>query len=226
MLSTADGIGHASHEPRKTREMNSMKLRTTTLPALGLLTVLSLAGCAGTNDATTSSPGTDAGSSSTQADGAASTDSNDADVAFAMGMIPHHEQAVEMADTLLAKDGVDPDIAELARQITAAQQPEIDVLNDWLEDWDQPEGSEMGGMDHSAHGGMMPEGDMTALENAPGGEASVLFLEQMIIHHQGAIDMAETEVTDGENTDAVSLAEDIIETQSSEIERMQQLLAS
>ena len=72
----------------------------------------------------------------------------------------------------------------------------------------------------------MSDTDMQALEDATGDEASQLFLEQMIEHHEGAIDMAQTEVDNGENPDVINLAESIIQSQTAEIATMKEILAS
>lgn len=77
---------------------------------------------------------------------------------------------------------------------------------------------------HGNMRGMMSEEDMAALDAAEGTEASRLYLEQMIRHHEGAVDMARDEVNDGQNPEAVALAEDIIDAQESEIAEMEQLL--
>jgi uncharacterized protein (DUF305 family) len=146
---------------------------------------------------------------------------NDADSDFAVNMIDHHQQAIDMADLLLAKEGVDDRVINLALAIKEAQGPEISTMTAWLDAWGQ---DIMPGMDHG--GGMMSDDDMSALEAATGAEATRLFLEQMIEHHQGAIDMAEREVTEGENPDAVALAGAIITDQTAEITVMQQLLTS
>ena len=183
-------------------------------------TALALSGCSAGNGGM---PGMDHASDDPTASGSqAAADFNDADVAFAQMMIPHHEQAVEMSDMLLAKDGIDQRVAELAGQIKDAQQPEIDQLRNWLTEWGQEE-ADVGGMNH---GGMMSEDDMTALENAEGAEATRLFLEQMTEHHEGAIAMAEAEVDDGRNEDAKGMAATIVATQTDEIVTMQQLIAS
>lgn len=138
---------------------------------------------------------------------------------FTAMMIPHHEQAIEMADLVLAKDDIDPEVAALAERIKAAQAPEIEQMTQWLDDWGVTEmPSSMG------HGGMMGDGDMEALEQASGPEAQRLFLEGMIVHHEGAIDMAEDELAGGENPDARQLASSIIESQSAEIAEMRELL--
>lgn len=149
---------------------------------------------------------------------------NSADVTFAQMMIPHHEQAIEMSDVILDKTGVDARVVELATQIKDAQAPEIKQLNKWLTAWDAPQDA-MAGMDHSMDG-MMSGDDMSALANAEGADATRLFLEQMIVHHQGAIDMAELELSEGENPDAVAMAAAIVATQSEEIAAMKAILGS
>jgi len=80
-------------------------------------------------------------------------------------------------------------------------------------------------MGDGSMGGMMSEDDMQALEDAQGAEAGTLFLEQMIVHHEGAIEMAQTEVEDGAHEGAVEMAGAIIDGQSSEIQTMEGLLA-
>jgi uncharacterized protein (DUF305 family) len=162
---------------------------------------------------------------------------NDADVMFAQHMIPHHQQAIEMSDMLLAKQGVDPRVTELANQIKAAQGPEIQQMQRWLDGWGNPSMPTMpsGDMDMPGHGnmpgmsggmGMMSEEDMTALKNAQGVDASKLFLTQMIAHHQGAITMAQNEIRDGKYPAAVEMARQIVSSQQKEIDTMNGILAS
>lgn len=147
---------------------------------------------------------------------------NLADVSFAQMMIPHHEQAVEMSDIMLAKTGIDARVVELAEQIKAAQAPEIEQLTAWLDGWGEPV-DPMPGMDHSMDG-MMTADDMQALEAAQGVEASRLFLEHMIVHHTGAIDMAKAQIAGGASDEAIAMAEVIVETQGAEIATMQAIL--
>ena len=197
-----------------------MKIRSAASAALAVAAALILVGCANTTDSG-SMPGMNHGS-----DSSASTeaDFNNADVMFAQMMIPHHEQAIEMADMLLAKDGIDSDIVTLAEDIKAAQQPEIDQMEEWLQAWGADMG-DMGGMGGMGHDdGMMSDDYMAAFQDATGAEASRLFLEQMIEHHEGAIDMAQNEVDNGQNADAIDMAESIIDTQTAEIAQMEQLL--
>lgn len=201
--------------------------RTTALVGAAIGVVLAVSAC-GTPDSDdpTSVSESSAGQS---ADDSAADQHNDADVMFAQGMIPHHAQAVEMSDIVLAKDGVDEEVRSLAEEIKAAQAPEIELMSGWLEGWGEEvpatDGMDsMAGMDHS-DSGMMSEEDMAALTDSDGAEASRLFLEQMIEHHQGAIAMAETELSDGSATEATELAQSIIDTQQAEIRTMEDLLA-
>lgn len=152
---------------------------------------------------------------------------NAADVMFATMMIGHHAQAVEMSDMLLAKPDVDPLVRSLAERIKTEQGPEIEQMRGWLAGWGEtvpPVDGSMS-MDHpdGEMPGMMTEKDMAKLERATGTAASRLFLEQMTAHHKGAIQMAQTEVANGENPDATELANMIIETQQAEIQEMQEL---
>lgn len=194
-----------------------LKTRKLLLAPAAVAIALALSGCAGG-----SMPGMDMGDSDApNSSESATAEFNSADVMFAQMMIPHHEQAVAMSDMLLAKEGIDPRVIDLATQIKDAQQPEIDQLRDWLDGWGQEE-SGMSGMD----GGMMSDDDMAALENATGPEAARLFLEQMTVHHESAIEMARAEVEDGQNADAKAMAETIVATQTEELATMQELLAS
>jgi len=191
-----------------------MKTRTIALVSSALIASLMLAGCS-TSTSTGDMP---AGQASTEGTSAFTN----ADVDFAMNMVVHHTQAIEMADVLLNKENIDPSVMELARTIKAAQGPEIDTMNSWLDAWGA---GGMGGMDHGM-GETMSADDMAALDVATGAEASRLFLEQMTVHHQGAIDMAQTEIKDGANPDAIALAEAIVSDQTSEIALMKELLAT
>lgn len=154
---------------------------------------------------------------------------NDADVTFAQGMIPHHEQAVEMAQ-MATEQAEGAEVEQLAEDIEAAQGPEIEQLATWLEQWgeDAPSGEmdhgDMGHGDESPMSGMMTREDMTALGEASGGRFDQMWLEMMIEHHMGAVEMAETQAADGEHPGAIEMADRIIETQRAEISQMQRLL--
>lgn len=194
--------------------------------ALVATAALVLAGCtSGPGEQDRSDPTRSGPDQSSGATGSSTvaTDFNEADSMFAAMMVPHHEQAVEMSDLILAKEGVDARVTGLAEEIKAAQGPEITQLQAWLDAWGV-EGDDSH-MDHSGHGdGMMGDDDMRDLEEATGAEASTLFLEQMITHHEGAVEMARTEVADGRNPEAVALAQRIIDDQTAEIQQMRDLL--
>lgn len=197
-----------------------MKLRTLFIVPGILAAGLVLAGC-------TTGPA-EPGPATSTAPSSVSEDFNSADVMFAQMMVPHHVQAVEMSDLILAKDDIDPRVVTLAEEIKAAQQPEIDTLNTMLEAWGMPQAAtDDMSMGHGGHmDGMMTEEDMQALEAATGPDASRLFLEQMILHHEGAVEMAQAQVDSGVNPDAVAMAQAIIGTQNGEIETMRDFLLS
>ncbi|WP_425554619.1 DUF305 domain-containing protein [Georgenia daeguensis] len=154
---------------------------------------------------------------------------NAADTEFAQMMIVHHEGAIEMADLAVEKADSE-DVRSLAEGISAAQGPEIEEMTSWLEAWGE-ETSPMGGMEGMDHGGMEMEGmsqeeAMQHLEGLSGTEFDRSFLEMMIAHHQGAVTMAQTELEEGENPQALELAEKIIADQEAEISEMEQMLAA
>lgn len=154
---------------------------------------------------------------------AASADHNQADVAFAQGMIPHHAQAIEMAD-LVPSRASDPKVKELATQIKAAQDPEIATMKGWLQSWGQPVPASMSGMDHGSGSGMMSASEMKDLENANGAAFDKLFLTLMVKHHEGAVAMAKKEQASGKYAPAKDLAGQIIAAQEKEIATMKGLL--
>ena len=153
----------------------------------------------------------------------ASGSHNDADVMFASMMIPHHQQAIQMSDMMLTKDGLNAQVIALARQIKAAQGPEITTMSGWLAGWELNPSPSMA-MDHDMGGGTMSQAEMDALDTATGKDAAQLFLAGMIKHHQGAITMARQEIATGQNPEAKQLARNIIDAQRAEIATMDTLL--
>lgn len=153
---------------------------------------------------------------------------NKQDVSFAQEMIPHHRQAVEMAK-LAETRATGPQVKAIAAEIQGAQDPEIAKMESWLKDWNKPvPDSGMSGMDHDSSGGnsmpgMMSDADMKSLESASGTGFDTMFLSMMIEHHQGAISMADVEVSKGANAEAITLAKAIIGSQTDEISRMKAL---
>lgn len=220
-----------------------MKTRTVAVAASALAAVVALSACGNaTKTAATSTASASAVASSTTS-APANPAHNDADVWFTQHMIPHHQQAIEMSDTILAKQGIDPRVVTLANQIKAAQGPEIQQMQGWLRLWGAPEmpmtPGDMGNMpgmpgmpghdDMPGMGmgsGMMSPADMTALQNAQGVAASKLFLTQMVSHHQGAITMSQKEITTGQDQAVIALAKSITESQRKEIDQMNAILAT
>jgi uncharacterized protein (DUF305 family) len=137
------------------------------------------------------------------------------DLMFAQMMIPHHEQAIEMSDLALQNSN-NAEIRDLATKIRGEQAPEIELMKSWS---DSHMGSHMGHMMN----GMLSDDEIRELEKARGLAFDRLFLEGMIKHHEGAIDMAE-DVEDSTNNEVGKLAKSIISTQGAEIEYMKELL--
>lgn len=196
--------------------------------ALGLTLSLGVAAC-----------GDDTASS--DAVGTSPTEHNDADVAFASDMIQHHAQALSMVDLTLDRP-LDPEVQALAEDIRAAQAPEIETMADWLTDWREPvpetmrdhanAGHDMGDMSDTMGDmgedadmpGMMSAEDMDELENASDADFQQLWLELMVEHHEGAVEMARTQQESGRFEPAVDLAGQIVESQTAEIATMEELL--
>ncbi|MFJ2793379.1 DUF305 domain-containing protein [Streptomyces sp. NPDC087290] len=212
--------------------------RRRSLAAAGAVAALALALTAcgssdGSKSGDSSMPGMDHGSGTASAPAAPGGTFNDADVEFAQQMIPHHQQAIEMAK-LADGRAADPEIKKLATAIEKAQDPEINTMKGWLTSWGKPlpaASSSMGdmpGMDHGSDGagmpGMMSGGDMGDLEAAKGKDFDKKFAQLMIGHHQGAVTMAEDERKNGDHADAKKLADAVVTAQTAEIEQMNKIL--
>jgi uncharacterized protein (DUF305 family) len=188
-------------------------------------TLVLTAGCGGDGD---DSGAMNHGGATSSSGGAApsATGFNDADVRFAQMMIPHHRQAVDMAK-LAATRASDAEVKALAGQIAAAQDPEIATMTGWLTAWGEPMAAPDGGHDMpgmTSMPGMMSDGEMTALAAAKGAEFDRMFVQMMIAHHNGAIQMARDEQKSGVNAEAKALAVTIEKTQTDEVATMQAIL--
>ncbi len=141
---------------------------------------------------------------------------------FAEMMIPHHQQAVDMSDLALKKSS-NPRILDLAQRIKSAQSSEIIQMQSWLG------GKEANSMmtDHSGHsmGGMLTEEEFSKLESSFGVTFDSLFLEGMIAHHEGALDMARM-IKDTTTQEVNSFGLNVVEVQSEEIREMREILES
>lgn len=149
----------------------------------------------------------------------------EADVMFTQQMIPHHQQAVAMADLALdPAHEAGPGVRDLAQRIKTAQAREIADMQGWLAEWGADAPSDH--MDHmGANGmGMMSADQMDALEQAKGAEFDRLWLEGMIVHHEGALMMASHIATRGDDPRVQKLSDAIESSQTAEIAEMKKLL--
>jgi uncharacterized protein (DUF305 family) len=191
-----------------------------------MVAVVALAGCGGSSShSADSGHGAPAGSLAPVAAGDSTAAFNDVDVAFAQGMIPHHEQAVEMAEIALDPAiGASPAIIDIATRIKGAQDPEIKLMTGWLTAWgtstvmDTSDGHSMSDME-----GMMSMEQMDGLNQAKGVEFDKMWATMMIDHHKGAVTMAKAVQTAGSNTDVRLLAGQIIAAQEAEIAELGKL---
>lgn len=179
-----------------------MKVRRTAVLALVLAAVLSACG----------------GHSGSHED--AIVEGRDGDIAFAQMMIPHHEQAVEMADLALERQ-TSPEVQELAQQIKDAQDPEIEQMTGWLAQW----GATTSDEDHSGMAGMVSDSDLAALADAQGAAFDEKWITLMIAHHEGALTMAQQVIGTTDEASVRTLAEAIVAGQTAEIAEMKALLA-
>lgn len=194
--------------------------------ALAVSLAVSVSACGSSDDGETSQA-------------ASATEHNDADVAFATDMVQHHAQALSMVDLAVGRP-LDPEVEVLVDDIRNAQSPEIETMSDWLTSWGEEVpatmrdhsnadsgamADSMDGMDSSMPG-MMSSEDMTSLEDAPDTAFQTMWLEMMLEHHTGAIEMAKAEQSDGRYQPALDLADSIVSSQSGEIDTMKDLLAS
>ncbi|WP_217210884.1 DUF305 domain-containing protein [Streptomyces sp. AC550_RSS872] len=198
-------------------------LRRAALAAAAVTSAFVLVGCGADDQPDTAASGA----------GQTTEAHNAQDVSFAQGMIPHHQQALQMAE-MAADRASSAQVKDLAARIEKAQDPEIRTMTGWLKTWgeDVPSAAP-GGMDHSGHSGgsdasgmpgMMGEDDMAKLSKASGKAFDALFLNLMVEHHEGAVEMAEDEKAKGEYGPATGLADAVVTAQTAEIEEMNKLL--
>jgi uncharacterized protein (DUF305 family) len=147
-----------------------------------------------------------------------STEYSADEIMFAQMMIPHHEQAVTMTELALMST-TNSEVRALATAIRDAQGPEIMQMQSWLGD--------KGGVEAHSHGmemgGMLTAEELETLASLKGEAFDQFFLASMIAHHEGALDMVEM-INDSTNAEVKSLSENIVKSQSAEIEAMKALL--
>ncbi|WP_026543763.1 DUF305 domain-containing protein [Arthrobacter sp. 35/47] len=156
-----------------------------------------------------------------------------ADAGFARDMQRHHAQAVEMSMLVLNRTETEP-VRALAYDIALTQQQQIGQMFAWLQDWGLPQtgsGTPMQwmpdhqmGADQMSMPGMATEEDLQQLRQAEGTEAERLYLDMMIDHHRGGVQMAQAALDTATTAQVRDLADKLIESQSSEIDAMNTLL--
>lgn len=160
-----------------------------------------------------------------------------ADAGFLRDMSAHHAQAVDMSMIILEKTE-DPELHTVATDIARTQQAQIGIMQGWLMAWDlhargaQEPMAWMEGHDHGGEGGEVPDTmpglasseEMVSLEDSEGVEAELLFLELMIAHHRGGVEMAEAEVELGQEELVTDFAQGMADAQLKEIELMEGMI--
>ncbi|WP_328404834.1 DUF305 domain-containing protein [Nocardia sp. NBC_00403] len=212
----------------------SVRSKTLEIAISGLTAVaLIVAGCSNNNDSGSTPPTSPSTSMPSMSGmpgmpGTATTPTspaayNDADVMFLQMMYPHHAQAVEMAD-LVPSRSQNQQVLDLAVRIKNAQAPEMAQISSLLQSFGKPAPTaDSGTMSHGTPGMMNPE-QLSSLKALSGKEFDTMWLNMMIDHHTGAIDMGKTEQTSGTNTDAKNLADTIVSAQQGEIDQMKAML--
>jgi uncharacterized protein (DUF305 family) len=181
------------------------------LAALAMLLVFSGCSASKTNNATSTTGG------------AKPASHNLADVAFATHMMPHHQQGADLA-AMVPAHSTNADLLKLASGIASTQKSEIMMLADLLTQWSaQPDSDNRGPVDKSMTG-MVDQPTLTKLGTLNGADFDKLWLQSMISHHQGALDMANTEIKNGTNPDALAMAKKMASTQKGEIDQMNKML--
>lgn len=197
--------------------------RTRSFIASALL-ICALAGCGPTPETATQNTG----SSGTSVPAQANAENNAADVRFALAMAAHHEQTIEMAMIVQEKDGVKGEIRSLALKIMSVHEPEAAQLEGMLRAWGKLDGDAESQRSHLPEAGVMAgmvgPGQMEQLASAGGEEAERLFLELIIAHYEATVAVAEEELANGSNAEAMALARTIEETQRQELDRLRGML--
>jgi uncharacterized protein (DUF305 family) len=157
---------------------------------------------------------------------------------FARDMSVHHAQAVELA--FIVRDRTDDaEVRAMAYDIINTQRAQIGMFSGWLQQWELPQTSVRPPMEWTDHGhgdtmmqsyddmpGMASDADVQRLKDASGVEAEQIFLELMIEHHKGGVEMAEAVLPLTDRAEVTYLADTIVAGQQAEIATMEDMLAA
>src|SRR5690625_3684713 len=178
--------------------------------------------CAAQDQNATDAPQTDMDGVAVTAGANQPAEVNGVDLHFVAMMTPHHQQAVDMSEIILAADGTTPATDDLAERIKIGQQEEIDLMVGWAQDWDQHE-LMAHHAPHIANGMITPE-QMDQLKTLEGDQADTRFLQLMHFHHAGAIAMTQDQIDNGGYQPLIDLAQQMVDIQAAEMHEMEDLL--
>jgi uncharacterized protein (DUF305 family) len=146
---------------------------------------------------------------------------NDTDVGFLQAMIPHHQQAIDMAKLVEGRTQR-PELVKLATSITASQGAEIRTMQGFLTRWNRPApAAGEAGHDEPQAPGMLGQGQLDWLKTLEGVRFDLGFVTMMRTHHGGAVEMAEAELRSGSSASIKTLAKRMIAAQQAEIRQLQ-----
>jgi uncharacterized protein (DUF305 family) len=146
---------------------------------------------------------------------------NNADVGFLQAMIPHHQQAIDMARLVTGRTQR-PELVKLAARITTSQAAQLRRMQAWLTRWRQPAAANASTQhDPSQLPGMLAEGQLERLQTLTGAQFDLGVVTMLRTHHSGAVKLAETELRAGASEEVKALTRKIIATQQREIRQLQ-----
>lgn len=183
---------------------------------------VSMVSCAAQDQNAPTAPRTDKDGTAVAAGAKQPAEVNGVDLHFLAMMTPHHQQAVEMSEIILASKGTSAATADLATRIKVGQQKEIDTMVGWAKQWNQQNLMRQHA-NHIANGMLTPE-QLNQLKTLTGEEADTRFLQLMHFHHAGAVAMTQDQIDNGGYQPLVDLAQQMIDVQTAEMQEMERLL--
>ena len=195
---------------------STINLRARSL-GLGLVMALTFAGCGGSSVSDVADKAVDAAKDA--------VGFNDSDLNFTQMMIPHHEQAIEMADIALDPlVGASDSVKAIATRIKNAQDSEVTKMKAFLTSWKERLTGDSSDHHSDQMSGMLSAEDLKKLSSLRGAEFDRAWMTDMIEHHEGAIEMAKDVLKDGKDSAVKALANLVATVQDSEILEMKKLL--